>query len=198
MTDDYTDPDATMSPTVDPRAALQSLQTTTQTPSATRPRAAGSREVAAMISGMRRTVSTWRWPQDVIDAIQDDDDPEESARRLRTLREAARDNVLEGLQLARRTLDAGNVDGARSVVERASARWQRWIRQSEEIRRRVLAEDQSWWDAVVNMAEDLPDALELANAADEALDEAIDAGKSALLVVGLGALAVLAVSLNRR
>jgi hypothetical protein len=199
MTDDYTDPDAIMSSPVNTQRALESLAFgEPRTPAPTPRGGQAGAEVSAMITGMRRTVSTWRWPSDVLEAIADDDDPEDSARRLRRLREAARDNVLEGLALARRTLNAGNVEGARSVVDRASARWGRWIRQSEEIRQRVLAEDPSWFDAVINMADDLPDALELANAAEDAIDTAASVGQSALVLAGLVGLAVLGASLSRR
>lgn len=193
MSDDYTDPDQIMSPTVDPAAALA-----TYTPApATAPRNREGAQLSAQIRGLNRTASTWAWPADVIEAIADDEDPEESARHLRRLREAARDNTREGLTLARRALDAGRVDEARSLFGRASTRWNQWIRQASEIERRIRSEQRSWWENVTEAAEDL-DALDLANAAESAMDEAIDAGKSALLVVGLGALLVLGVSLNRR
>jgi hypothetical protein len=200
---DYTDPDAIVSQSVDPAAALASMREASTPTAAPRRSSAGRTTdpaLVAQIRGQRRTALSWTWPivvAESLNEIGDDDERERVKRHLRFIRESARDNTIEGLDLAAQAYRAGNLEAARQYADRASARWNRWIRQAAAIEAAAEAESQSWWDAVAEAIDEI-DPLAAANALEDAVDTAVDTGRSMMAIVGIAAIVVLGVSLTRR
>lgn len=84
-----------------------------------------SAESLETIGALRRAVQSYTLPPNVRTNVDD----EAQLARFDHLRQLASANTLEGLDVAERLVRAGHVAEGEAIIDRAVARWRRWLRQ---------------------------------------------------------------------
>lgn len=102
--------------------------------------------VPVLLGGLEAEVRTFRWPQSVLDAANERDDPEMWRRQLQRARETSQADTLRLIGRSRAAIAAGNGEEGVRLYQAALERWAAFGRQSGRIRNEAHTELRPWYE----------------------------------------------------
>jgi hypothetical protein len=143
---------------------------------------------------VRETMLVSPWPPELLRAMRESAD---RAAQLEALRLAVMANVEQGLRIADDLARAGRFEAASRVTDRASLRWDRWLRQVAELRADASASQHRADRSIIERANDELEAFAVSMREAAAVAAASAQRGLTLAVVGLAAAALLIMGRRR-